>query len=233
MKRMIWTLCVVAIACVATAIAQSPGGRRGPGAGRGGPGGAEGPGREGHPPIPVIEALDADHNGTISADELKNATTALLTLDKNKDGRLTEDEMRPLQPGRGPEGGRGGPGQGQPGRGAQGGGGARGQNGPPPGAGRGGAGSGRPTGRGPEAGGPGGEGRGPEGRDGAGGPPRHNPERFVEHAMEFDADKDGKLSQEELLKFGEEMGRRRMAEEGPDGDRPNDEGRSERPKRPE
>ena len=49
----------------------------------------------------------------------------------------------------------------------------------------------------------------------------------------LDADKDGKLSQEELLKFGEEMGRRRMAEEGPDGDRPNDEGRSERPKRPE
>ena len=55
----------------------------------------------------------------------------------------------------------------------------------------------------------------------------------VDGWMVIHADKDGKLSQEELLKFGEEMGRRRMAEEGPDGDRPNDEGRSERPKRPE
>jgi len=61
--------------------------------------------------------------------------------------------------------------------------------------------------------------------------------------MEFDADKDGKLSREELLKFGEEMGRRRAAEEGsggnrrgpggPGGDRPNDEERPERLKRPE
>ena len=223
MKRMIWTLSIVTIACVATAIAQSPGGRGPQG---GGPGG---PGRDGRPPMPVMEVLDADHNGIISADELKNATAALLTLDKNKDGKLTEDEMRPQQPGRGAEGGRGGPGQGQPGRGAQGGGagGTRGQNGPPPGGGRGGAGGGRPGDEGQ------GQGRGPEGRDRAGGPPPHNPERFVEHALEFDADKDGKLSPAELLKFGEEMGRRRAAEEGPGGDRPDDDGRPERPKRPE
>jgi hypothetical protein len=35
------------------------------------------------------------------------------------------------------------------------------------------------------------------------GPP--SPERFVEHAMEFDADKDGKLSREELMKFAQQM----------------------------
>ncbi len=51
--------------------------------------------------------------------------------------------------------------------------------------------------RGP--GGPGG-GRGP---GGPGGPP--SPERFIEHAMSFDADGDGKLSTAELKKFAEEM----------------------------
>jgi hypothetical protein len=34
-----------------------------------------------------------------------------------------------------------------------------------------------------------------------------NPERMVDHAMEFDADKDGKLSREELLSFAREMPR--------------------------
>lgn len=203
MKRIIWMLSIVAVTCVATAIAQSPGGRGGPVQGRGSerPGG---PVRDGRPPIPVIEVLDSDHNGTLSADELRNATTSLLTLDKNKDGKLTEDEIRPPQSGRGPEG------PGQPGRGT----GGRGQNGPPPGGGRG---------REREA----------EGRDRVGGPPPHNPERFVEHALEFDADKDGKLSQEELLKFGEEMGRRRAEEESSGGARPNDGERPVRPKRPE
>ena len=39
------------------------------------------------------------------------------------------------------------------------------------------------------------------------GPP--NPERFVERAMSFDTDKDGKLDRNELMKFAEEMGRQR------------------------
>ena len=183
--------------------------------------------------MPVMEVLDADHDGVISAAELKNATAALKTLDKNKDGKLTEDELRP-QPGRGPEGGR--PGQGAPGRNGQGGAGGRNPNGPPAG-GRGGDAGRPPEGRGPGAGGPGGrggEGRGPEGADG---PPPHNPERFLEHAMEFDADKDGKLSKEELLKFAEDMGRRPPPEGGPpeggpgNGERPDEKG--ERPRRPE
>ena len=57
-----------------------------------------------------------------------------------------------------------------------------------------------PEGRGgPEGGGPGGQRRGPP-----------SPERFVEHAMEFDADGDGKLDRSELTKFAEEMHAMRM-----------------------
>ena len=52
-----------------------------------------------------------------------------------------------------------------------------------------------PEGRGsPEGGGPGGQRRGPP-----------SPERFVEHAMEFDADGDGKLDRSELEKFAAGM----------------------------
>jgi len=73
--------------------------------------------------------------------------------------------------------------------------------------------------------GPPGLGRGPlpegvppplRGGDGFRPPPGPDPERFVERAMAFDADGDGKLDRAELGKFAEEMmGRRR-----PDGDRP-------------
>jgi hypothetical protein len=51
----------------------------------------------------------------------------------------------------------------------------------------------------------------------AGGPPPHNSQRFVEHALEFDADKDGKLDRDELMKFADEMGRRRQQHDGQNG----------------
>src|SRR5437867_8380384 len=44
---------------------------------------------------PVLSILDKDHNKEISADELAAAPTALLTLDKNQDGKLSEDEVTP------------------------------------------------------------------------------------------------------------------------------------------
>ncbi len=44
---------------------------------------------------PVLAALDADHNGEISAREMRNAPAALRTLDRNHDGKLVEDELRP------------------------------------------------------------------------------------------------------------------------------------------
>ena len=59
---------------------------------------------------PLMEALDTNRDGVIDADELKNASASLLKLDKNGDGKLTQDELRPSRPpgGRGP-GGPGGP----------------------------------------------------------------------------------------------------------------------------
>jgi hypothetical protein len=50
------------------------------------------------PPSPVIVALDANHDGVISAYEITNAPAALKTLDKNGDGQLTQDELRPQGP---------------------------------------------------------------------------------------------------------------------------------------
>ncbi len=44
---------------------------------------------------PVLAAIDADKNGIISAAELKNAVTALKPLDKDNDGQLTGQEIRP------------------------------------------------------------------------------------------------------------------------------------------
>jgi Ca2+-binding EF-hand superfamily protein len=44
---------------------------------------------------PVLAALDADHDGEISASEIQNASTALSALDKNGDGKLTADEIFP------------------------------------------------------------------------------------------------------------------------------------------
>ncbi len=61
---------------------------------RGGPGARRFP----PPPPPVIEVLDVDRDGEISAAEIKKAPTTLLELDKNKDGKLTRQELRPKGP---------------------------------------------------------------------------------------------------------------------------------------
>ena len=94
---------------------------------------------------PVVAALDLDGDGTISTEEAAQATASLKKLDKNGDGKLTEDELRPQFGDRGP-GGFGGE-------------------------------------RGGDRGGPGG---------GAGGGD------MVARMMEFDTDKDGKLSKSEI-----------------------------------
>jgi hypothetical protein len=51
-----------------------------------------------HQVMPIIAALDADRNGEISAEEIANASAALLTLDANNDGKLTPDEFLPPVP---------------------------------------------------------------------------------------------------------------------------------------
>ena len=53
------------------------------------------------PPLPLLQVLDANHDGVIDAKEIDNAKQALLKLDKNKDGKLTPDEYLP--PRRGPK----------------------------------------------------------------------------------------------------------------------------------
>lgn len=202
MKRYTYRLSLLALLGASTAIAQPPGPPDRPGPpGQGGPGG--GP-RDGFrmPPHPLMEALDSNHDQIISEDELKAASKSLLTLDRNGDGKLTPDETQPNFPGRQGPGDRG-PGD----RGA----GDRGPGGPR-------------DGDRPEGGDPARRPRGPETADG---PPRDrpdgpgfggpggpgfqgpNPERFVAMAMEYDTDKDGKLSREELMKFAQEMPQRR------------------------
>ena len=45
--------------------------------------------------MPLVMALDADKDGTISAAELENASKALAKLDKDGDGALSSEELRP------------------------------------------------------------------------------------------------------------------------------------------
>lgn len=81
-----------------------------------GPGGFNG--RRPLPPSPLMEALDTNHDGIIDANEIANAPAALKKLDKNGDGKLTPDELRPQRPPRrdgqdGPPGPQGPPGDNQ------------------------------------------------------------------------------------------------------------------------
>jgi hypothetical protein len=64
----------------------------------GGPGGG-GPGGHHHrpPPLPIVLALDTNHDGIIDAGEIANASAALLTL-VNSNGVLTTNEYLPPLP---------------------------------------------------------------------------------------------------------------------------------------
>ena len=45
-----------------------------------------------------MQALDVNHDGIIDSNEIANASAELKTLDKNGDGQLTPDELRPPGP---------------------------------------------------------------------------------------------------------------------------------------
>lgn len=104
MKRITFAFTALFVAAIAlcAAIAQPPG--DGPGPGR-----QDRPDGFRPPPHPLQTALDTDGDGQLSAKEIENAVAALKTLDKNEDGKLSEDELRPRFGGRpgGPDAGRG------------------------------------------------------------------------------------------------------------------------------
>lgn len=86
---------------------RPPIGEPGPGGPRGNrDGGPDGEGQR-PPPPPLVAVLDANHDGVIDEKEIAQASESLKKLDKNGDGKLTMDELRPPRPeGHGPgEGG--------------------------------------------------------------------------------------------------------------------------------
>ena len=176
--------------------------------------------------LPIIMALDVDRDGVISEKEIAGAAVALKKLDRNKDGKIDMEEMRPS---------RGGPGGGDRG----------------PGGGRG-AGGDRGFGdRGPRGRGPGGDAAGGGGdttailnrmmemdKDGDGQLAGSEiPERMKPMVERADQNDDGKLSREEIKKAMESraaMMRRGGGGAGgrPGGDRGSDAPGGERPRRP-
>ena len=64
---------------------------------------ASGRGRHHPPPLPLVTALDVNHDRVIDSNEIANASTALLTLDKNGDGQLSTNEYLPTLPANAPK----------------------------------------------------------------------------------------------------------------------------------
>lgn len=147
-------------------------------------------GREGGPPerrglggrprfmtfMPIIVVLDINKDGEISKEEIEKATESLQKLDKDKNGKLTEDELRP-DFGRRDQGRRGEFGR-------------RDGNRP---SGRDGDRPPRRDGEGPERDG---DRPGPDRREGDRGGSRGGD--FVERIMKNDKNNDGKLTKDEL-----------------------------------
>ena len=175
--------------------------------------------------IDQVMAYDKNKDGKLTKDEVpEEYVTVIQYADTDKDGAVTREELVAMAqadpadgqgPGAGPP-----PGVGPGGPGGPGGAGAAGR-GPRGGAGgAGGAGGGRQNGgrrnvspvNGRGGPGPGGPGQGGPGQRGPG-----NPEMFVNHAMQFDANGDGKLDKQELAKFAQQVGRGPGGPGGPGG----------------
>jgi hypothetical protein len=81
----IWIAVLVLSVCATVAFAQEEGGPPPQGGGQGQQeGGPPGQGQWHHrpPPLPIVVALDVNHDHIIDSNEIANASAALLTLDK-------------------------------------------------------------------------------------------------------------------------------------------------------
>ena len=66
----------------------------------GGPGGHP---HHGPPPSPLFDALDTNHDGVISADEMSDAPASLKSMLKNGSTAIKREDLRPPHPPQGPE----------------------------------------------------------------------------------------------------------------------------------
>src|SRR5689334_5381080 len=103
----------IAVACTLSPLAAIHAQEAPPPAGQPG-GGGRGPGGEdrggGFPRRnPFMAIFDTNNDGVLDDKEIANATAALKKLDKDGDGKITQEELRAVMPGRGP-GGPGGQG---------------------------------------------------------------------------------------------------------------------------
>lgn len=101
--RRLFFLCLLCAASFAAIKGFAQGPERPPSAPPPNPRGADSkqPGGSHHrppPAPPLLAALDSDHDGIISAEEIAKAAQALKSLDKNGDGQLSEAEIRPARP---------------------------------------------------------------------------------------------------------------------------------------
>ena len=87
---------VAGLGAVSIIAQDAPPTNRPPGRGPGGPGGGDAMRR-----LPLMAALDTNSDGTIDATEIEQSSKSLKTLDKNSDGKLTPEELRPARPDRG------------------------------------------------------------------------------------------------------------------------------------
>lgn len=76
------------------------------------PGGQQQGQRGQMPPNPILQAIDLNRDGQLTANEIQQAAASLMKLDRNRDGKLTQDELRPQFGGRGQAQGGQRPGQG-------------------------------------------------------------------------------------------------------------------------
>ena len=54
------------------------------------------------PPPPEVAAIDLNNDGDLSAQEISQSSASLLKLDRDKDGKLSDEEVRPEAPPDGP-----------------------------------------------------------------------------------------------------------------------------------